>query len=863
MVLHQLQPSFTGGEVSPSLQARTDASAYHTWLHTAQNMLVHPQGGLSNRTGTQYMGTAKTTQTPCRLIAFVVSTTESYVLELGEHYIRFYTELGPVRTAQGDILEITTPYAAQALPTLRECQYNQTLYLAHAGYPLMRVRRTAPGQFVWEEAPLVSGPFQPQNTDKTHQMRIIPQTETVVSEGVPATLTFQPLNTYPNHMVWAYFDGQLFYASEDYGLHVPAIVQAFNTAYGSQGISASDLGGIIQLVSPAATGESWNGKTFVLEYRRSFTGAPTYTMTQTLSGGKNTGTQTVSQPGRYLLQSTAAYFTPEHAGARFCITHLVDGQYQSGILGYESISQSILSGSEWAVRTSGSWTGTLFVEVSRDLGQTWQTLQTLSRAEGEENIYLTGNLNDNENLFYLRLRANQISGEAGYELSSPSFIQRGIVQLLSYVSPTEMVCSCEQAFASQAWTYQWAEGSFSQAAGYPACVFCFQDRLGLAATRKEMQTLWFSKTGNLMDFGHARDTLLDTDAISVRLAGGALNAIEAVCVSNCLLIFTAGAEWSLTCTGSFTLDHLQLEAQGTRGSYATAPVRVGERVLFVQARGSVLRQLVYDYTSSGYVSTDVTLRARHLFEGRTLQEMAFAQEPDSIVWCVMSDGALLSLTYLPEQHIYAWTHHQTQGRVVSICTVAQNGSDCVWLCVARNGQYVLERLSQRTAGTDPAEPLFMDSAVSYAFATPQTQLSGLAHLNGMEVSVLADGNVVNGLTVQEGTVTLPFAANRVHVGLGYTSRMCTLPVAGGIQARRIVRATVTLLRSRGGKIGISDGKLIPIVQRTTEGYGMPVALQSGRESVLLSGQTGHVCGVVIEQDEPLPLTVLSLEIDAA
>lgn len=858
MVLCELQPSFTGGEVSPSLRARTDAAAYHTWLHTAQNMLVHPQGGISNRPGTQYMGSAKTSA-PCRLIPFVLSTTESYVLELGEKYMRFYTAGGPVHAQGGSVLELETPYPTEALSAIRYAQYNQTLYLAHGQYPLMRLERTAPGRFTLQTAPLKGGPFQPQNTDETKQMRLLPQTETVESEGVAATLCFQPVTTYPDHMVWAYFNGQLFYASENFGLNVPAIVQAFNTAYGSQGVTAYDLGGIIQVVSPVATGGDWNGKTFVLEYRRSFTGAATYTMTQTLAGGENAGSQTVVQPGRYILESNDDYFTPSHVGAYFCVTHLVESQYQSGTLGLEDTSGVIASGSSWQVRTSGNWTGTLFVEASQDLGQTWKAVKTLTRASGDDNFYLTGNLNDPENLFQVRLRSDQVSGEVGYELSADSFFQRGIVTVLNYVSPTEVVTSCQQAFGSQAWSSAWAEGSFSPAAGYPACVGCFQDRLCLAATQREAQTLWFSKTGNLMDFGQARDTLLDTDALSVRLAGGQLNAVQALCVSNRLLIFTAGGEWSLSCNGSFTLDHLQLESQGSRGSYTTAPVQVGGEVLFVQARGGVLRQLQYDDTSCAYVSNDLTLRARHLFEGRTLEQMAFAQEPDSVLWCVMSDGELLSLTYLPQQHIYAWTHHQTQGKVISICAVAQEGYDSVWLCVQRNGQYLIERLAPRST----TEPLFVDAAVSYSFVTPQTQLTGISHLNGFSVNVLADGNVITKMSVSNGALTLPFAASRVQVGLAYTSRLRTLPIAAGVQPHRFVRVVASFLNSRGGKIGVSGGPLTPLVQRTHEGYNVPIALQTGRTRVTLCGRSDFESGVVIEQTDPLPFTVLALEIHAA
>ncbi|MBP5430039.1 MAG: hypothetical protein J6Y25_04070 [Elusimicrobiaceae bacterium] len=861
-MLRTLQSSFIGGEISPSLQAHTDTAAYHTWLRTAKNMWVHPQGGISNRPGTQYMGSAKSTGEGAQLFPFVVSSTEMYVIEAGEKYFRLYTDNGPVQDGNGNVLELQTPYPAQALETLRTAAYHRTLYLAHADYPLMQLVCTAPGQFSLGQVPLKGGPFQPQNTDETKQMRLYPQTTTVTSEGVAAHVSFQPVN-YTDCMVWAYFNGEWFYASEDFGLNAAALVQAFNTAYGSQGFTAQNLGGIIQITSPAATGGNWNGKTIVLEYHRGFSSTPVHTLTQTLSGGENDGTQTVAQEGRYILESNGNYFVPQHVDTLFCVIHTVDAQYQSGSLGYEAVSAAISSGSDWTLRTSGTWTGTVSVEVSKDLGQTWQTVKTLSRASGDSNFYLSGNLNDAENLFKVRVRSGQITGEIGYELSADSFVQRAIVKAISYVSATQLVVSCERAFGSSAWSAQWAEGSFGPASGYPACVFCFQDRLGLAATRQEPQTLWFSKTGNWTDFGRARDTLLDTDALSIRLSGGQLNAVQAVCVANRLLIFTTGGEWSLSCNGSFTLDHIQLEAQGSRGASAVAPVMAGGRILFVQTGGKVVRDFYYDDTASAYASDDLTLRARHLFEETSITQMAFVQGGDSLLWCACQDGKFLSLTYLPEQGIYAWTQHQTQGLVRSICVLPQPGQEEVWLLVQRGTQYFVERMFPRVLSTQADKSVFLDAAVVHTFQTAQTAVAGLTHLNGQTVCAVADGNVVPNLTVSNGQITLPFAAQEVQVGLGYIAQLCTLPVIQQGRPHRIVEVKLWLLNSRGGQVGLCAGASTPLVQRTQEAYNTPVSLQTGQVTVPLAGRTDVTSGVMLEQHDPLPLTVLRLDVKAA
>ena len=859
MVLRHLQPSFTGGEISPSLQARTDANAYHTWLKSAQNMLVHPQGGISNRPGTAYQGTAKYTDKNCRLFAFPISTQESYIVEAGEYYLRFYTPGGPVLNNSQTVLELSSPYTAQEVEQLHTAQYNNCLYIAHPAHPLRCLTRTALGTFTWEEVPLIGGPFQPANTDETKQMRLYPQTETVESEGVAATLAFEPVN-YPNLIVWAYFNGDWFYAADGAGLRLTELAQYFNDAYASNGLTASVQGSIFKVTSAAIDGGDWNGSTLVLEYRSHFSGPADLTVTQTLSGGENAGTQTVVQPGRYVLESNFDVFTPLHIGGLFSLTHLVDAQQVQGTLGYESVSSSIKSGSDWTLRTGGNWTGTLQVEVSRDGGISWNLLKSLTRASGDDNFYLAGNLNDPENLFYVRVRSCQISGEATYELGAESFIQQGVAQVIGFAAPRQVIVSAQRIFGSDAWTAHWAEGSFSPAAGYPACVFFYQGRLGLAATAREMQTIWFSKTENLADFSHARHTFLSTDSFSVRLGGTRLNRIENVLVSNRLLIFTAGSEWTLTSTGVLSLDTLQLEQQSQYGSSGSVPVLVGNRALFVSAGGNAVCELVYDYTTSSYTGQDVTLRAKHLFTGQVIGQLAFLNEPDPVIWCVTKRGDLHTLTYIPDGGIYAWTHQSTQGTCISVCEL--NGT--LWLAVRRAGGVFIEKMLSRPTDEDPCSPVFLDSSVSYVFDTPQTLLSGLTHLEGQKIDVLADGNACKELTVANGKITLPYAVKRAHAGLAYVSQFTTLPLqqAQG-EKHRLVAVQVSLLSSRGGKIGTSVSTLTPLVQRTQEPYNTPIALQTRTFDITLADRHQTAPALMVQQDDPLPLTVLALRVIAA
>ena len=863
MPIHHLQPSFAGGEISPSLHGRVDSAAYGSWLKNAQNFYVHPQGGASNRPGTLYMGTAKLPAQACRVIPFVLGEDEAYVLELGEKYLRVYTSSGRLCTAQGKPYEIQTPYASNDLRNLNYTQYEQTLFLAHPQYPPKQLTRVERGVFTFSDVPIKYGPFMLANTDASKQLRVVQSQETQVSTGVSATLSFQPFID-PTLAVLGFFDDVWFFSGPDFGLDIELMVSMFNNMFSSQGVTAHSMGGVVKIETPTDTGGDWNGKQLVLKYYSNFFKDPKLVVTQTLSGGINAGEQAVVGENQYQLESDFDCFKPGHVGGRFALTHKVPSQYLSGLLGYEQSSGFIKSSGDWKLRTTGSWTGKLALEVSSDLGETWETAKIFTRETGEENLNTFGQLEDENILYCLRLTGQQITGEAGYELQADACQQEGIVKVSGYISPRKLLVELERPFGSNEWTAEWAEGSFSQAAGYPSCVFFYQDRLGLAGTATEAQTIWFSKTGEYAHFGHARNTLEDSDSISINLSGKKLNAIHSVAVSGKLLIFTAGSEWTLSTSGALTPYNIQIEQQSERGASRTAPLMVGNKALYVQARGGVLRDFYYEYTSASYTSNDLTLYAKHLFFNREITEVCYQQEPDNLIWCVLDDGLLATLTYLPEQNICAWTHHQTQGSFKSICTIPNRGYDELWCVVERDGTYFIERLSQRLASKEPQDQLFLDCAVSRRSDTAFSEMDGLEHLEGKSICLLADGSPLEGMTVQDGKIQLPRPMKCVHAGLPYEAELQTLPAvveyADGTsldRRRRVVSVTVKMLDSRGGKVGTDESQLDEIIQRGGENFNEPIALKTGDYVLTLSGTHSLAPSVIFRQTEPLPVTLLA------
>lgn len=867
MVYHHLQPSFSGGEVSPHTAARAEAGSFSRWLKTAQNFILHAQGGASNRPGTWLVAQAKYAGKDVRLIPFICGDEEAYVLELGDKYVRLHTSAGPVLGENAQPTEWATPYPAHEVAHVNYVQYNQVLYLVHPAYAPQRFVRAKDGTFTWEEFMPQYGPFRTVNTNASRCMRLTQEGGEITVAGVKAGVTFQPL-VYPQYALMADFNGQWFYLDENFGCNIAAMVNKFNQTFGAQGFAAEYKNGVVTVTSPAATGGDANGMELKLRYHEDPVESPREVAVYTLSGGTNAGTVPDSGSKKQILESDFDYFRPAQAGGIISLTHEMEGQYVAGSVGYDGVSQTLKSGGDWRLKTAGNWTGNAVLEKSGDGGTTWQVLKRFARESGAANLSDYGTLEETSQMYLIRLRGENVTGEMGYELWSDAFVQEGIVRLKNYLGPRKMEVEIVQAVASGDWSLRWAPGSFSPAAGFPACVFFYQDRLGLACTATEPQALWFSKIGQYQDFGHQR-TLQASDSFGLNLSAKSLQSIRSVVASGGkLFVFTSGGEWTVEADGAFTAYTVRARQQGERGASRVPALAAGGRVLFVQARGGVLRDLVYDYTCAAYLGADLTLLARHLFFNREIRELALQQEPDELLWCVMSDGGLLTLTYQPQQDLCAWARHTTPGTVCGVCTVPAPGYDELWLCVRRANGMCIERMNKRLASKAPSQQLFLDSAIAFNFAEPAAQITGLTHLEGQTVYALADGNPAGPFTVRGGAITLPAPAGRVLVGLAYEAVLGSLPIqpplADGTprdRKHRLNGISVSVLDSRGGCVGVEGGRLDELVYTPQTAYNQAPGLQTCVCHKVLAGVHNLRPAVVFKQAEPLPVTVLDLTVE--
>ena len=158
--------NFTAGELSPRLDGRNDLSKYPSGCKTLENFIVYPHGSAARRSGSQFISEVKTSSKKTRLIPFEFSTTQTYILEFGDQYIRVYKDKGQVQSG-GSAVEISTPYLEAELFDLKFAQSADVLYICHPNHEVEKLSRTSHTSWTLADVDFTKGPMQDANTTTT------------------------------------------------------------------------------------------------------------------------------------------------------------------------------------------------------------------------------------------------------------------------------------------------------------------------------------------------------------------------------------------------------------------------------------------------------------------------------------------------------------------------------------------------------------------------------------------------------------------------------------------------------------------------------------------------------------------------
>ncbi len=428
----------------------------------------------------------------------------------------------------------------------------------------------------------------------------------------------------------------------------------------------------------------------------------------------------------------------------------------------------------------------------------------------------------------------------------------------------------DMSFTSQ--PSQWTAGN------YPQRVTFYEDRLVLAATPNEPNTAWFSKTSTHADFtiGTAADAAMEIVART-----GQVNAIQWMAEDKLLQFGTTAATRTLGGTGDTALqpDNISQRRHTTDGSSSIQPVQTGAVTVFAGDKNRRLREFIYSFENDRFLAPDLTMLSEHILKPQVI-EMAYAQDPFPIIWCALGNGELAGCTYDSDFKIAGWHRHRIGGdagrgwgEVESIAVIPGADHDELWMVVKRTIggatkryiEFLTQPFDDELLAKDDA--FQVDSGLIYSGAAADS-FSGLDHLEGETVSILADGAIDPVQAVTSGSISLQGGrtAEKASVGLGYTAtaRSLRLGIAGQEgtllgQKSRTGRINVDVQASLLTKAGTDLASLEVIVQRDgADPMDSSPPLFTGAREVIIDDDWETGGQVYLVQDVPLPATVRAL-----
>jgi hypothetical protein len=528
----------------------------------------------------------------------------------------------------------------------------------------------------------------------------------------------------------------------------------------------------------------------------------------------------------------------------------------------------------------------------RKLSRTGHTSWTLSTISFQDGPYLP--VNTSATTLTLSATSGSVTVTASASTFASTDVGRlirfksggttwGWLEITAYTSATQVTATVNRSPNAATASTDWRLGVWSVTTGYPGCVMFYEDRLCFAGATAYPQRIDGSNTGDYENFAPSdtTGTIADNNAFAVTLNASDVNVIRwMVDDEKGLLVGTVGGEWIVrpsTLQEALSPTNVTAKRSTTYGTANIQAKRTGKAAIYVQRAGRKVRELAYVFEVDGFRSPDMTVISEHITEGG-LVEFDYQQEPSSIVWFVRSDGVLVGMTYERDQDVIGW-HRQVFGgsfstgdavvESVAVIPTPDGTSDETWLIIKRtiNGEtkrYV-EYITPAFTGDDTTTAHFVDCGLEYD-GSPATTISGLWHLEGQTVQVLADGATHPDRTVANGSVTLVRSASLIHIGLQYESNLQTLRIEAGSadgtaqgKTKRIHRVAIRLYDTLGMKFGPDATNLDTLPFRTSaDSLGDPPPMFTGDKTMTWNGAYDTLGQIYIRQDQPLPFTLLGI-----
>ena len=501
------------------------------------------------------------------------------------------------------------------------------------------------------------------------------------------------------------------------------------------------------------------------------------------------------------------------------------------------------------------------VMITRQTGETWALTDWVYETDADgRNLQPYARFGDTT----ITLKPSQTSGDLISLSASKAFFEAahvgvrfrigsGEVEVTKVITNQIAEACVKKNLENANPTTDWKEAAFSPGRGYPGSVTFFQSRLVIGGSRDLPNRLWLSKTSRIMNFDLG--TGKDDEGIEFSILSDQVNAIRAVVPGRHLQVFTSGAEWMVS-GDPLTPTNIQLKRQTLVGSplYGSVPpIDVSGATLFVAGSGREVREFLFQDIEQAYQAKNVSLVSSHLI--RYPIDMAY-DAGRRIVYVVMDDGSMATLTNYRTEEVLAWSRQETQGLFAAVCVVG----DDVFVLTVRGSDICLETFDN-TVSTDCA-------LLGYDPEEKHELWTGMSPLTGRKVKVVADGILLPDATIENDYLTVSVPCQKIEVGLGFTHEIVPLPPvsadigAGPLKAVRLIQARFRVVRTQSVEVDVGNGLQEVMISKFSGDFKLDTDKPPETKDVCVRALGWVRDGMTplwrIESDKPKPCKVISV-----
>lgn len=395
----------------------------------------------------------------------------------------------------------------------------------------------------------------------------------------------------------------------------------------------------------------------------------------------------------------------------------------------------------------------------------------------------------------------------------------------------------------------------------PCCSTQYDQRRVFAGSVEHPLKVWFTNAGFQSLMCYHQPSLGD-DRIEIEAVTTDADRIKHMIALQSLILMTGSAELRVYTqnSDSLTPSSIAVKVQSYIGSNDVQPLVVNSTIVFAGNRGGHIYGMIYTYSADGYKSSDISIRAPHLFDEKTIVDMALSKAPTQIVWAVSSNGDLLACTFYLDQNLCAWTRIVTDGHFERCATITEGNEDRLYVVVNRDGKRYIERMSNQIISSNPTKHRYLDCYLNNVFPQPTKSVSGLSHLEGKTVGVFVDGKPQSNKVVRNGSITLDTAGYDVTVGLPYLCKLKTLPITAQTTnqlqgtSKNVSEVFLRLMHDGDVYANLSSAKKLYKV-KTDDKYYQPYGDKSKLAQLTVDGVWQFDTSLVVEHRDSLPLEI--------